>query len=124
MIRLNTLLTASLLCCAAAPVFAQEMGGATGPGSRWGLEPSYGHGYGYHQVYETNGFWPAEAAGEVVGGAIGTAGAIASAPFRAERGNSYASLGSEGSYCATRYRSFDPASGTYIGRDGRRHLCR
>lgn len=122
MTRLKKLLTAGLLCCAAAPVFAQEMGGATGPGSRWGLEPTYS--YGYHRSYEANGFWPAEAAVEVVGGAIGTAGAIASAPFRAAGGSSYASMGPEGSFCASQHRSFDPASGTYLGRDGRRHLCR
>lgn len=27
-------------------------------------------------------------------------------------------------YCLSRYRSFDPISGTYLGRDGRRHYCR
>jgi hypothetical protein len=27
-------------------------------------------------------------------------------------------------YCFSRYRSFDPVSGTYLGRDGRRHYCR
>ncbi len=27
-------------------------------------------------------------------------------------------------YCFSRYRSFDPVSGTYMGYDGRRHLCR
>ena len=26
-------------------------------------------------------------------------------------------------YCFSRYRSFDPVSGTYLGYDGRRHLC-
>jgi hypothetical protein len=26
-------------------------------------------------------------------------------------------------YCAKRYRSYDPASGTYLGYDGRRHPC-
>jgi len=31
-------------------------------------------------------------------------------------GNGYA-------YCASRYRSFDPASGTYLGYDGYRHPC-
>jgi hypothetical protein len=25
--------------------------------------------------------------------------------------------------CAQRFRSYDPASGTYRGRDGRRHAC-
>jgi len=27
------------------------------------------------------------------------------------------------SFCASRYRSFDPRSGTYLGYDGRRHPC-
>jgi hypothetical protein len=27
-------------------------------------------------------------------------------------------------YCFSRYRSFDPVSGTYLGYDGRRHHCR
>jgi hypothetical protein len=27
-------------------------------------------------------------------------------------------------YCASRYRSYDPASGTFLGYDGRRHVCR
>ena len=27
-------------------------------------------------------------------------------------------------YCLSRYRSFDPVSVTYLGRDGRRHYCR
>jgi hypothetical protein len=26
-------------------------------------------------------------------------------------------------YCARRFKSYDPASGTYLGRDGRRHSC-
>ncbi|MCX8996558.1 BA14K family protein [Rhizobiaceae bacterium BDR2-2] len=26
-------------------------------------------------------------------------------------------------YCADRYRSFDPSSGTYVGYDGNRHFC-
>ena|SRR5664279_77409 len=26
-------------------------------------------------------------------------------------------------YCFSRYRSYDPASGTYMGYDGRRHAC-
>lgn len=27
-------------------------------------------------------------------------------------------------YCASKYRSFDPATGTFMGYDGRRHYCR
>jgi hypothetical protein len=26
-------------------------------------------------------------------------------------------------YCAQRYKSYDPASGTYLGYDGLRHPC-
>jgi BA14K-like protein len=26
-------------------------------------------------------------------------------------------------YCAQRYRSYDPASGTFMGYDGQRHPC-
>jgi BA14K-like protein len=29
----------------------------------------------------------------------------------------------DASYCAQRYRSYDPASGTFMGYDGRRHPC-
>ena len=32
-------------------------------------------------------------------------------------------MGGDASYCAQRYRSYDPASGTYLGFDGMRHPC-
>ena len=31
--------------------------------------------------------------------------------------------GDDVSYCMARFRSYDPASGTYLGYDGRRHPC-
>jgi hypothetical protein len=31
--------------------------------------------------------------------------------------------GGDASYCASRYRSYDPATGTYLGYDGARHPC-
>jgi len=31
--------------------------------------------------------------------------------------------GNDPNYCMQRYRSYDPASGTYLGFDGRRHPC-
>jgi hypothetical protein len=76
------------------------------------------------------GFWPAQAAAGVAGAAIGTAGAIATAPFRSD---SYAYDNGEGSYNG--YRGWDNRSyaerngfvcqpGTWFkGDDGRRHLC-
>jgi hypothetical protein len=74
---------------------------------------------------QDSGFWPADVAAGVVGGAIGTAGAIATAPFR---GNSYAYYenGYRGGYddsYATR-NGFVCQPGTWFkGEDGRRHIC-
>jgi hypothetical protein len=34
-----------------------------------------------------------------------------------------AARGADDVSCAERYRSYDPASGTFLGRDGRRHEC-
>ena len=48
------------------------------------------------------------AAGAVIGGAIA---------------NSQARANDTMAYCAQRYRSYDPASGTYLGYDGNRHPC-
>src|ERR1700738_4276406 len=100
------------------PVVAQEMGGGPiGPGSDRGLEPSYNSGSYYNGNYDggywREEFWPGRAAGD----ATGTAGAIATAPFRALEGDNsfdFARRADDG-YCAQRYRSYDPASGTYVG---------
>ena len=90
----------------ATPVLAREMEGATGPGSTRGLEPTYN--YGYYDDYGQRGeFSPGG-----VGGGV-----------RALEGeNSYA-MGPDDDYCAQRYRSYDPTSGTHLGFDGRRHSC-
>lgn len=108
------------------PAVAQEMGGGPiGPGSDRGLQPSYHGGY-YYNGYWSDAFWPDRFGGGPISGAVGTAGAIAASPF--------VGLGSDGryalapranhAYCAQHYRSYDPASATYIGPDGRRHPCR
>ena len=31
--------------------------------------------------------------------------------------------GGDAAYCASRYRSYDPATGTFLGYDGMRHPC-
>jgi hypothetical protein len=95
-------LTAAVALLFVTPVLAQEMGGATGPGSPRGLEPSYNSGY--YNGYDQGG--PARFAGGALDG-----------------NNSYAMSPDDG-YCAQRYRSYNPASGTYTGHDGRRHSCR
>ncbi|CAN7584670.1 hypothetical protein LJR220_005364 [Bradyrhizobium sp. LjRoot220] len=69
------------------------------------------------------GFWPGEVAAGVVGGAIGTAGAIATAPFR------YDTYAYNDRYYGQRYygdynNGFVCQPGTtFIGEDGRRHIC-
>jgi hypothetical protein len=113
-------MSAGVLACAvisAAPSLAE---GPIGPGSNRGLEPD-ADSYAYQHPTYDHGYGPIGAAGDIVGGAIGTAGAIATAPFRAAGAGTYAM--DRGDYCAHRYRSFDPASGTFMGRDGRRHPC-
>jgi hypothetical protein len=45
-------------------------------------------------------------------------------PYYYDQSYAYVAPAPEASgYCAQRYRSYDPASGTYLGRDGRRHPC-
>lgn len=76
------------------------------------------------------------AAGALIGGAIASQAAPApgpgyypGAPAAAYGGgpvpvgNVYGRDPNWVSYCASRYRSFDPVSGTYLGRDGFRYPC-
>jgi hypothetical protein len=56
------------------------------------------------------------AAGAIIGGAIASQQAQA-APVYAAPGNDAVA------YCMQRFRSYDPASGTYLGYDGLRHPC-
>ena len=56
------------------------------------------------------------AAGAIIGGAIASQQAQA-APVYVAPGNDAVA------YCMQRFRSYDPASGTYLGYDGLRHPC-
>jgi hypothetical protein len=73
-----------------------------------------------------SGFWPGDVAAGVVGGAVATAGAIATAPFRNDsyayyNGPAYGP-GYNDSYGAR--NGFVCQPGTWFrGEDGRRHLC-
>jgi len=73
------------------------------------------------------------AAGALIGGLGGaTIGAVTSPddvylgppPWRTARARSSRYAYDWEAYCSRRYRSFDPASGTYMGYDGYRHYCR
>ncbi|MCP3368273.1 hypothetical protein [Bradyrhizobium cajani] len=74
------------------------------------------------------GFWPTDVAGDVAGAAIGTAGAIATAPFRAwDNSYAYDNSWNNRSWDTRSYaerNGFVCTPGTYFkGSDGRRHLC-
>jgi hypothetical protein len=70
----------------------------------------------YHpdgDVLEANRPWPR-----------GSSGAPpASVPFGSSGSYAYMNASPNSSACAQRYRSYDPASGTYLGYDGNRHPC-
>jgi hypothetical protein len=75
----------------------------------------YGRGYGYRGGYRRgyggNGaLIGGLAAGAIIGGAIAAGQANAAAQQNA-------------AYCSQRYRSYDPASGTYLNNDGNRYPC-
>ena len=89
----------------------------------YGPRRSYGGGYyggRYHRRDSDNAVAAGVAglaAGALIGGAIASQQAQAAAP-------TYVVPDQSGvAYCAQRFRSYDPASGTYLGNDGLRHSC-
>ena len=75
--------------------------------------------------YEPRGYYRRDRRNAGAAGALGLAtGAIiggALAQSQAQAAPVYG--GNTASYCAQRYKSYDPASGTYLGFDGLRHPC-
>lgn len=117
-----------------------------GPASRPTISPSYSgsrhvaggnwHGGGrhwHHHHHRRGGFWPGFAAGAAIGG-------LGSYAYYGNRYGYYDDPyyygyydepsvavvqdgGRDDAYCAQRFKSYDPASGTYLGYDGKRHPC-
>jgi hypothetical protein len=78
---------------------------ASGPyGYGYGYDP---YGYGYDSAYGS-GYDP---------------GYYGYSDYGYSPGGYVASPGRDVGYCAQRFRSYDPASGTYLGYDGLRHPC-
>jgi len=78
--------------------------------------PYYGHRYGYYRRDRGNALAAGAlglATGAIIGGAIAQSQAQAAPAYGS---NTHA-------YCAQRFKSYDPASGTYLGYDGLRHPC-
>jgi uncharacterized membrane protein len=98
------ILAAAAILLVVTPVVAQNQGGGPiGPGNDRGLQPSYGC---YYPSYYDGGSYGYD-----------------------DRYHPSYNFGYYPSYCddgttAKRYRSYDPASGTYVGHDGRRRLWR
>ncbi|KQQ80584.1 BA14K family protein [Aureimonas sp. Leaf324] len=93
-----------------------------------------GRGYGYgHRGYRRHGGGGAAVAGAIVGLGVGAAIASAAQPRYVERAPRYYAAPAYRAepwtrewyrYCAQRYRSFDPRSGTFQPYNGPRQLCR
>jgi hypothetical protein len=79
---------------------------------RWHGGNRYYRGGGYHRG-------GGGGAGALIGGLA--AGAIIGGVIAAGQANAVAQRNS--SYCAQRYRSYDPASGTYLNNNGNRYPC-
>ncbi len=89
--------------------------------------PVYGRGYGYRRGIDPGAAAAAGiaglAAGAILGGVLSQPRVIEEPVYGAP---AYGAPGYDASpedYCAQRYRSYNPASGTYLGFDGLRHPC-
>lgn len=86
-----------------------------------------------HHHYRRGGFWPGFAAGAAIGG-LGSYAYYGSGYGYYDDPYYYGYYdepsvavvqdgGGDAAYCARRFKSYDPASGTYLGYDGKRHPC-
>jgi hypothetical protein len=85
--------------------------------------PYYGRRYGY---YPRGYYYRRDRGNALAAGALGlaTGAIIGGAIAQQQRAPVYAAPNQSAvAYCAQRYRSYDPASGTYLGYDGQRHPC-
>ncbi|WP_448043292.1 BA14K family protein [Bradyrhizobium liaoningense] len=117
-----------------SPSFSGTRGVATAGNWQGGSNWSGRHGHHHRR----GGFWPGFATGVAVGG-------LGSYAYYGGYGGGYGYYddpysyggyydepsvavvqdggGDSAAYCAQRFKSYDPASGTYLGYDGRRHPC-
>jgi hypothetical protein len=114
---------------------AQDRGGlgakaGGGGGAAIGGGGGFRGGGGYR--HRGGGFWPGVAVGAGIG--IGSSYGYYGSPYYADDSYGYYDdsavaagppVGDDDAvaYCTQRYRSYDPASGTYLGNDGLRHPC-
>jgi hypothetical protein len=92
----KTIMLAGVAALLASPVLAQAPSGLYGSG---------------------NIIFPNDPAAAAAAGAY-------SAPGPGVAGGAFAYEPARAGDCVRRFKSYDPRSGTYLGRDGRRHICR
>jgi hypothetical protein len=99
-----------------------------GGGYRGGYAARGGY-YGGGHYRRGGGFYPAVVAGAAIAGAYASSYPYGyygyyDDPYAYDDGVvAVAPGGDDAGSCAARYRSYDPASGTYLGYDGERHPC-
>lgn len=100
-------------------------GGFGGGGARFAGGGFRGGGFG--GGFRRGGYGPGIAAGLIAGSVLGGGyGYYGYGPGYYDDSYAYDQgpvAAVDDSYCAQRYQSYDPASGTYLGYDGRRHPC-
>lgn len=104
-------------------------------GRRFGYGGGYHHGWRGGRGAAIGAGVAGLAAGALIGGALasgpaygyGAPGYVVDPNYAAYPGPVYAAppatAGDASAYCAQRFKSYDPASGTYLGYDGQRHPC-
>ena len=131
--KLTLLVTAAagLASAALTPVLAQEV--RPGPHSPANLPNAqaspiiwFFDGRDDVRDFPTNGFYPGDFAAYPPGVWIGAAGLFGFNPQHATDTpppRVAAGLPHDQAWCARRYRSCDPASGTFVGKNGTRYRC-
>jgi hypothetical protein len=101
-----------------APLMGQSGMSKAAPSS---IETVQYYGYGHHHGHHYHGHHHhgGGGAGALIGGLA--AGAIIGGAIAAGQANAAAQQNA--AYCAQRYRSYDPASGTYLNQNGYRYPC-
>ncbi|AWM88809.1 BA14K family protein [Microvirga sp. 17 mud 1-3] len=101
--------------------YAQWRGRHYGHRGYYGRPGYYGprHGY-YGRPYYRRDYGSAAAAGAI---GLATGAIIGGALAQQQAAPVYSAPNSSVSYCMQRFKSYDPASGTYLGYDGVRHPC-
>jgi hypothetical protein len=103
----------------AAPLVVQKSSGMNlEPSSRPSAVTQIGWRHWHHDGWYRDGWHrgPRYGWGPAIGGLA--AGAIVGSAIASSHAQASANA-----YCEQKYRSYDPASGTYLGYDGERHPC-